>query len=287
MVDQSGPSVAIRSRPRCTSRGLKAFAGFTLIELLVVIAIIAILAALLLPALSRAKERGRRAVCASNLRQIALGVSSYASDNLDTVPLTSIDGAGYPWAAEVTYVDNPAYFNYSTMKPYVGPGPIYTSASEFPANPTTPAVHSIWVCPSNPTHCPPHEKYEWGLYGYMTSWYAYFGRFDLADPQFQSHTNFMTRKSPEANRIIASDLMWLWHNQYWGYNHGQRSPAYHAAFLYNGVGGIDGNISAPSSAGLNQAYGDGHVRWFKTRPLNQMGYAGPIGIGPSYFVPDQ
>lgn len=65
--------------------------AFTLIELLVVIAIIAILSALLLPALSSAKERARRATCLNHIRQFTLAVQIYADDNQQELPRGGTD----------------------------------------------------------------------------------------------------------------------------------------------------------------------------------------------------
>jgi prepilin-type N-terminal cleavage/methylation domain-containing protein/prepilin-type processing-associated H-X9-DG protein len=67
--------------------------AFTLIELLVVIAIIAVLAALLLPALARAKQKGRQAACVNNSRQQALAIFMYADDCGDVLPPTAYNNA--------------------------------------------------------------------------------------------------------------------------------------------------------------------------------------------------
>ncbi|MFP4028025.1 MAG: prepilin-type N-terminal cleavage/methylation domain-containing protein [Candidatus Brocadiia bacterium] len=87
--------------------------GFTLIELLVVIAIIAILAAMLMPALERAREAARKAVCSSNLRQSGLAAILYAQDHGGALPMPKIhDTSGQ----KLPYAVDP--WQYDSLQPY-------------------------------------------------------------------------------------------------------------------------------------------------------------------------
>jgi len=105
--------------------------AFTLIELLVVVAIIVVLIAILLPSLSKARENARTVVCASNLRQIAVGSLMYSDDNNNYLVL------GYGWGG--TEPANPLKNNWI---PYIHPY-LYGDANLF-----TGSLTKIWRCPT-------------------------------------------------------------------------------------------------------------------------------------------
>jgi len=228
--------------------------GFTLIELLVVVAIIAVLIAILLPALGKAREAAKRAVCGSNLKALGMGLYMYGNENHSKLPRGGGPAGDSIWTL----------YRWGYSNPWYGLGYLYRL--------NLIKSGGVFFCPASEVdtlrydHCAQH--YQLGMIGWrecesllrqdnldagvnihqITGSYLYFLRWD---PGFVSGRQQWKYAFSEARSTfsaempglaIASDFYESWHTE-------------------------DNRIYPPvHKSGTNVLYLDGHVQWWGLQP---------------------
>lgn len=221
----------------------KANRAFTLIELLVVIAIIAILAAILFPVFAQAREKGRQAVCISNMKQFTLGMLMYVQDYDEHFPPQDPD------TTRPQLMDDLWLF---VIVPYIKTPPADWAS----------ARANIYVCPSNPNlQLVSDSVVQQALQFWGWDLAREFRLTRAPDGRWKWHCSYAINDSIIGETGIGFTALAAW-----------QQPASEYLFMEstfdtdvdsNDVDFEDNEIFMEHSDGMNIAFVDGHVKWIR------------------------
>jgi prepilin-type N-terminal cleavage/methylation domain-containing protein/prepilin-type processing-associated H-X9-DG protein len=219
--------------------------GFTLIELLVVIAIISILAAMLFPVFARAREKARQITCASDERQLGLAFAQYIQDNDETMPPESDGDYGVGRVSWIVY-DLPVSAGMDRQVFHPEQGSIY------------PYVKSkqVYVCPDDNANFGNSFSINGCLFSQplpeLDNW-----RTGKRLAAIDNPTGTLLLAEEASTTLLSSDDGFL--NLNW-----------------------NNTISSRHTNGSNIVFVDGHVKWYLTSVVHQLGFqtGNPNGEAP-------